>query len=196
MAIAALANGDEELAQAPYKVLDLWKEMYHGNLLVLLPDAFGSTSFLKNAPDSVADWVGYRPDSKDPMIGTQEYIDWIISKNRLPREKLVILSDGMEIDSIEAAFRHFNTLPDPDHRPRLSFGWGTNLTNDFKGCTPVGNENMFKSMSLVCKVVEADGRPAVKLSDNPSKAMGPKEEVERYLRVFGQEGMVRKDVTV
>jgi nicotinate phosphoribosyltransferase len=190
MTVAALANGDEELAQAPYKVLDLWKDMYHGNLLVLLPDAFGSTSFLKNAPDSVADWVGYRPDSKDPTEGTQEYIDWIVSRGRNPKEKLVILSDGMDIDSIETTLKRFAG------DVRLSYGWGTNLTNDFKGCTPVGNEDMFKSMSLVCKVVEANGRPAVKLSDNPSKAMGPKEEVERYLRVFGQEGMVRKDVTV
>ena len=39
--------------------------------------------------------------------------------------------------------------------------------------------------SLVCKAVEADGRPTVKLSDNPEKAMGPKAEVERYKRVFG-----------
>lgn len=190
MTIAALANGDEELARAPYKVLELWKEMYHGNLLVVLPDAFGSTSFLKNAPDSVADWVGYRPDSKDPIIGTQEYIDWIVSKGRNPKDKLVILSDGMDITSIEETFRHFHG------RVRLSYGWGTTLTNDFKGCSPTGNDEHFKSMSLVCKVVEADGRPAVKLSDNPSKAIGPKSEVERYLRVFGTEGMVTKHVAV
>jgi nicotinate phosphoribosyltransferase len=36
----------------------------------------------------------------------------------------------------------------------------------------------------VCKVISANGRPAVKLSDNPSKAMGPPGEVERYRRVF------------
>jgi nicotinate phosphoribosyltransferase len=33
-------------------------------------------------------------------------------------------------------------------------------------------------------VICADGRPAVKLSDNPMKAMGPPAEVERYQRVF------------
>lgn len=191
MTIAALANSDEELLQAPYRVLDLWKEMYHGNLKVILPDAFGSTSFLRRAPDEVADWVGYRPDSKDPIIGTQEYVDWIVSRGRNPLDKIVILSDGMDIDSIEKCVRHF--------RGKLRatpIGWGTSLTNDFKGCSPYGNDDLFKSMSLVCKVVEADGRPAVKLSDNPNKAMGPKEEVERYLRVFGTEGMVKKDVVV
>jgi nicotinate phosphoribosyltransferase len=37
----------------------------------------------------------------------------------------------------------------------------------------------------VCKAVAADGRPTVKLSDNPEKAMGPKDEIARYKRVFG-----------
>jgi nicotinate phosphoribosyltransferase len=33
-------------------------------------------------------------------------------------------------------------------------------------------------------VISADGRPAVKLSDNPMKATGPVAEIERYRRVF------------
>jgi nicotinate phosphoribosyltransferase len=40
----------------------------------------------------------------------------------------------------------------------------------------------------VCKVVEANGHPAVKLSDNPEKATGDPAEIERYLRVFGGDG--------
>ena len=41
------------------------------------------------------------------------------------------------------------------------------------------------AFSLVCKAVAANGRPTVKLSDNPNKAMGPVAEVARYKRVFG-----------
>ena len=41
------------------------------------------------------------------------------------------------------------------------------------------------SFSLVCKAVSADGKPTVKLSDNPRKAMGPQSEIKRYKRVFG-----------
>jgi len=33
--------------------------------------------------------------------------------------------------------------------------------------------------------MSVQGRPAVKLSDNPRKATGPEEEIERYRRVFG-----------
>lgn len=191
MVYAALANSDEELLMSPYQVQDDWEEFYSGNLRVVLPDAFGTTGFLQRAPDKVADWVGLRPDSKDPIIGTEEYIDWIKSRGRDPKDKIVILSDGMDIDSIETCVRRFRGKV-----KATPIGWGTNLTNDFKGCVPNGNDDALKSMSLVCKVAEANGRPAVKLSDNPTKATGPKAEVERYLRVFGQNGMTEKAVTV
>ena len=46
-------------------------------------------------------------------------------------------------------------------------------------------EDALRPFSLVCKAVSANGRPTVKLSDNPNKSMGPPEEVERYKRVFG-----------
>src|ERR1700733_10636242 len=78
----------------------------------------------------------------------------------------------------------------------VSIGWGTNLTNDFVGCAPAGVDGQLKAISFVCKVVEADGLPAVKLSDNPNKVMGPPEEVERYRRVFGLAGMRAAPVTV
>ena len=57
-------------------------------------------------------------------------------------------------------------------RVRISFGWGTNLTNDFVGCAPDGSADL-DPISLVCKVTSVDGRPAVKLSDNPEKAEKP-----------------------
>jgi nicotinate phosphoribosyltransferase len=66
-------------------------------------------------------------------------------------------------------------------RVRVSFGWGTLLTNDFRGLVP---DDALKPFSLVCKAVKADGQPTVKLSDNPNKAMGPVDEIERYKRVF------------
>ena len=43
------------------------------------------------------------------------------------------------------------------------------------------------AISLVCKVTEANGRPAVKLSDNPAKATGDPREIARYLKLFGED---------
>jgi nicotinate phosphoribosyltransferase len=48
----------------------------------------------------------------------------------------------------------------------------------------------------VCKLTSADGRPAVKLSDNYSKATGIPSEIERYRRVFGSAGIENAPVVV
>ncbi len=189
MVLAALADGDEALASAPYRVLKDWQDHYGGNLRVVLPDAFGTTAFLKNAPDWVADWTGFRPDSAPPIEGGEQIIRWWREKGKDPRTKLLIFSDGMDVDSIEATYRHFHG------RVRMSFGWGTNLTNDFRGCAPFETDGL-DPISLVCKVVEANGRPAVKLSDNPAKATGDPAEIERYVRVFGAAGRRDESVTV
>jgi len=76
----------------------------------------------------------------------------------------------------------------PGRRIRFSAGWGTLLTNDFRGCDPKDSSE-FDPISLICKVSRVEGRPAVKLSDNYTKALGPASETERYRRVFGTAGM-------
>ncbi len=189
MVAAALSRDDAELATAPYRVLEDWRASYHGNLLIALPDAFGTTAFLAEAPDWVADWTGFRPDSTPPIEGGEQIIRWWQDKGRDPKTKLLIFSDGMDVESIEATYRHFHG------RVRTSFGWGTNLTNDFRGCDPEGGDAL-APISLVCKVVAANGRPAVKLSDNPAKATGNPAEIERYLRVFGSAGRAAQAVDV
>lgn len=189
MVAAALADGDEALRQAPFHVLAEWQAHYGGNLRIALPDAFGTTAFLADAPDWVADWTGFRPDSAPPIPAGEQIIAWWQAHGRDPRDKLLIFSDGMDIDSIEATSRHFYG------RVRMSFGWGTNLTNDFRGCAPFASETL-DPISLVCKVVSVNGRPAVKLSDNPAKATGDPAEIARYLRVFGNSGRIPAPVEV
>ena len=90
-------------------------------------------------------------------------------------------------------FRNAYDFSDPnkwtaDQRIRFSAGWGTLLTNDFRGCNP-NDGGGFDPIGLICKVSSVEGRPAVKLSDNYSKALGPPSEIERYRRVFGTAGI-------
>lgn len=191
MVYTALANTDEEMISAQYQVLSDWSDFYGERLQVILPDAYGTTGFLRRAPEFVSKWKGIRPDSKHPVEGVNEYIEWLKLKGENPMEKIAILSDGMDIEAIERCVKLFH-----DKIGATPIGWGTNLTNDFAGCSPIDNDADFKSMSLVCKVTEVEGRPAVKLSDNPTKATGPKDEVARYLRLFGTDGMVEHAVTV
>jgi nicotinate phosphoribosyltransferase len=189
MVLAALAGNDEELLQAPYQVLQNWQQFYGGNLLIVLPDTFGTASFLRHAPDWIADWTGFRPDSAPPIEGGEMIIDWWRAKGRNPQDKLMVFSDALDVETIEAAYRHFQG------KVRMSFGWGTNLTNDFEGCAPKPIDQL-NAISLVCKVTEANGRPAVKLSDNPNKAIGTPGEIARYLKVFGAEGRAEKPVLI
>jgi nicotinate phosphoribosyltransferase len=113
-----------------------------------------------------------------------------MSRGRDPREKLIVLSDAIDVKAIEESVRALRG------QVNLSFGWGTNLTNDFVGCAPAGVDGQLKAISLVCKVVEADGRPAVKLSDNPNKVLGSPDEVDRDRRIFGVAGMAKQPVVV
>jgi nicotinate phosphoribosyltransferase len=214
MVLAALANDDEALKASQYRVLELWQETYEGALRVMLPDTFGTTQFLENAPDWVADWTGQRIDSKDPYIAGDEYIEWLKQRGRDPRDKLIIASDALDVDDILGLHAYFGgtlqggTKPTelrsgadfldrkkwiPSRRIRFSAGWGTLLTNDFRGCNPDGG-NGFDPVSLICKVSTAEGRPAVKLSDNYAKALGPPHEVERYRNVFATAGVANVPV--
>ena len=187
MVYAALADSDAALARAPYDVLSDWHEEHDGNLRIILPDTYGTARFLQNAPDWLAGWTGIRIDSGDPVTGAETAIGWWQSRGEDPREKLVIFSDGLDVDVIEALHTRFSG------RVRVSFGWGTLLTNDFRGLVA---DDALAPFSLVCKAVAANGRPTVKLSDNPEKAMGPEAEIARYKRVFVVGEQERLDVVV
>ncbi|MBM9596160.1 nicotinate phosphoribosyltransferase [Roseitranquillus sediminis] len=176
MVYAALADDEAELRAAPYRVLADWQEEHDGNLRVILPDTFGTVQFLDNAPDWLAGWTGIRIDSGDPVVGGETAIRWWESRGEDPRDKLVIFSDGLDVERIVELHQRFSG------RTRVSFGWGTLLTNDFRGLVA---QDALAPFSLVCKAVAAEGRPTVKLSDNPLKATGPAAEVERYRDVFG-----------
>ena len=187
MVYAALAQNDVELADAPYRVLSDWQDEHDGNLRIILPDTYGTAGFLERAPDWLAAWTGIRIDSGDPATAAETAIAWWQSRGEDPRQKLVIFSDGLDEDKIAELHSQFTG------RCKLSFGWGTLLTNDFRGLTP---NDTLAPFSLVCKAVEAGGNPTVKLSDNPNKAMGPKDQVERYKRVFGVGEQVGMDIVV
>ena len=176
MVYAALAETDTELAEAPYRVLADWHEEHEGNLRIILPDTYGTAGFLDRAPDWLAGWTGVRIDSGDPVEGAETAIRWWQARGEDPREKLVIFSDGLDVDVIERLAARFRG------RVKVSFGWGTLLTNDFRGLV---DGDALAPFSLVCKATHANGRPTVKLSDNPNKATGPADEIARYRRVFG-----------
>lgn len=187
MVYSALAADDAALAQAPYDVLSDWHDEHEGNLRIILPDTYGTKGFLEHAPDWLAGWTGIRIDSGDPAAGAEVAIKWWQDRGEDPLQKRVIFSDGLDVDKIAELHGQFAA------RTKVSFGWGTLLTNDFRGLVP---DNGLAPFSLVCKAVSANGRATVKLSDNPEKAMGPAAEIARYKRIFGVGEQQSLDVIV
>ncbi len=216
MALAAMAASDNGLRNSQYKLLEMWQQSYQGELLILLPDTFGTTQFLRDAPGWVANWTGLRIDSKNAYTAGDEYIAWLNEHGQDPRHKRLISSDALDVEQILGQHAYFagtlgngvrpadfRTAGDflnssnwtPERRIRFSAGWGTLLTNDFRNCNPQDDDS-FNPLSLVCKLTDVDGRPAVKLSDNYSKALGDAAEAERYRQVFGLAGVANAPVIV
>jgi len=190
MVFGCLADNDEALKQAQYDVLAKWQEVYDGELLIILPDTFGMTQFLRDAPPWASKWTGMRMDSKEPIAAGEEVIAWYALRGEDPRKKRAMFSDGLEVDLMIDLHQRFRG------RIRESFGWGTMATNDFRGAHPRGLDTL-DPISLVCKITAANGRPAVKLSDNPAKTTGGSQaEIDRYLRIFGREGVAEQPVIV
>jgi nicotinate phosphoribosyltransferase len=91
---------------------------------------------------------------------------------------MLVASDALDLPVILEAQERFGG------RLRMSYGWGTGLTNDLLDNVMIEGR-WFGPMSLVVKPTRANGRGLVKLSDNPAKAIGEAKDVERYKRAAG-----------
>jgi len=158
-------------------VYDNWYELYGEELSIALTDTFGSDFFFKDfSKEQAKKWKGLRQDSGCPIQFGHKALEFYKKYDINPKDKLIIFSDGLNIDKIYEIEKEFKG------KIQTAYGWGTNLTNDVgydKNCSYIG-----KPLSIVVKAVEADNAPLVKLSDNLSKAVGDKEAIERYKEIF------------
>ncbi len=173
MALTALArhSSPQAMRDVPYQVLGLWQKLYGHKSLIMLDDAYGSDVFHKYLPRHyLEDFKGFRHDSGDPFAYGEAIISLYKANGIDPRNRLIVFSDGLTPQKVIALLEHFRG------RIMVAFGMGTNLSNDF---------GALKALSLVMKIMEAAGNPAVKLSNNLNKATGPKDEIAYYKEVFG-----------
>ena len=209
MVITAIADGDDAKRKAQYEMLRRWESLYGEGLLVMLPDTYGSQQFFENMPSDLAKhvahkWRGQRQDSGDPIDECNRYIKWLenmeVSRSAITKKKINIFSDGLdEGDMIKYRDEFLGKI-------NTTNGWGTNFTNDFNGCHPNGEDivpglsvtwdQVFRNFSIVMKVVEANGQPAVKLSNNINKASGTVGAISDYIRIFGRKGCGEQAVEV
>jgi nicotinate phosphoribosyltransferase len=164
----------EWLRRAQRQVLDDWWEQYRWGLSIFLPDTFGTDFFFTVVTDEdLRRWKGFRWDSGDVLEFGQRIIRAYEQAGVDLNDKMLVASDALDLPIILDVQRQLGT------QIRISYGWGTGLTNDLLDNVMVG-DRWFGPMSLVIKPTRANGRGLVKLSDNPAKAIGESEDIARY----------------
>ncbi len=170
MVIAAINDEtDESLRSSHNLVLREWWDEYGADLSIALTDTFGTDFFFQDMTEEQAHmWRGGRQDSGDPFEYGRKAQAFYQKYGIDTKTKMMVPSDGLDLDLIISIWEEFHDTF------QLAYGWGTNLTNDLG----------FAALSLVIKVINANKRRTVKLSDNMAKAMGDPKDVERYKQTF------------
>jgi len=152
-------------------MLDQWYDLYGDSLGTALSDTLGTDKFLKDfTPRYAKLYDGVRHDSGDPLTWGNKIIEHYTSMGIDHKTKVLFFSDSLTLEKaseIKTYFKKFH-----DHY-KISFGIGTALTNNIPGITP---------LNLVMKLVEANGRPVAKISDESGKTMCEDEKYLEYLR--------------
>ena len=158
---------DVRLRDFQKAALETWVQEYRGDLGIALTDVVGMDAFLRDFDLYFAKlFDGLRHDSGDPYEwGDKAYAHY--KKLKIDtRSKMLTFSDGL---NIEKAWDLHNYFKD---RFQVSFGIGTNLTNDM-GQTP---------LNIVLKLVECNGQSVAKISDSPGKTKTDNDTFLAYLR--------------
>lgn len=147
--------------------LEVWAKEYRGDLGIALSDVYGMDAFLRDFDMYFCKlFDGARHDSGDPFSWGERMLEHYTANRADPRTKTLVFSDALTIPrAIELAQRFAG-------RCKVSFGIGTNLTND------LGHE----PLQIVMKMVRCNGQPVAKVSDSPQKTMCDDPAYLAYLR--------------
>lgn len=158
--------------------LKSWVKVYKGDLGIALTDTYTTGVFFTQFSKQFAKlFDGVRHDSGDPVLFAEKTIAHYQRLGINPLHKSIIFSDGLtpeKVTTITQACRD---------RIGISFGIGTNLTNDV-GVQP---------MNIVMKLVEIATpdmpfTPTVKLSDEPGKHTGDPQMIRLARELLGITG--------
>lgn len=158
---------DVRLRDFQKAALETWVQEYRGDLGIALTDVVGMDAFLRDFDLYFAKlFDGLRHDSGDPFVwGDKAYLHYKKLKVDT-KSKMLTFSDGLDLERAWSLYQYFKD------RFQVSFGIGTNLTNDM-GQTP---------LNIVLKLVECNGQSVAKISDSPGKTMTDNDTFLAYLR--------------
>jgi nicotinate phosphoribosyltransferase len=149
-------------------MLQKWVDEYRGDLGIALTDTIGIDAFLRDFDKYFAKlYDGVRHDSGDPDTFAIKVIDHYQKLGIDPTTKTIVFSDGLTFEKAAGLERRYNGSI------KVSFGIGTNLTNDFPGVKP---------LSIIMKMQRCNGQPVAKISDEPEKAQCQDPNYLAYLK--------------
>ncbi len=160
---------DYRLADSQRMALENWVKVYRGDLGIALSDTINTDSFLRDFNDPLLYKLfdGVREDSEpDPIQFGHRIVNFYLSKNIDPKTKTIVFSNSLDFDKAINIHNHLHNLIG------LSFGIGTNLTNDWS--TP--------ALNMVIKMVRCNGQPVAKVSNSPGKGMCEDDRFVSYLK--------------
>lgn len=154
--------------------LENWVNVFRGDLGIALSDTFTSEVFFKAFDTKFAKlFDGVRHDSGDPLEFAHRTIEHYQQLRIDPTTKTIVFSDSLNPEAVERIAAFCNG------KVRVSFGIGTNLTND-TGAQP---------LNIVVKLTHAlpegqDWISTVKLSDARGKYTGETDEIRLCMEVL------------
>ena len=107
MVYAALAHDDDALRERPIECCATGALIIPATCWSCCRTPSAPRRSYATRPTGSRTGQGFRPDSAPPIAGGEEIIAWWISDGRDPHEKLLVFSDALDADTIEAAYRHF-----------------------------------------------------------------------------------------
>ena len=141
--------------------LEHWVDVFRGDLGVALSDTYTTDVFFQQFDKKFSKlFDGVRHDSGDPLEFADKTIKHYESNGINPLYKYIIFSDGLNLEKVAEITNYCRG------RIGISFGIGTNLTND------VGLRPMNIVMKLMSVKSNDNWIPTVKLSDEHGKYTG------------------------
>ncbi len=166
--MAGQGQEDVSLRNSQKAMLQAWCNEYRGDLGIALSDTLGVDAFLEDFDLYFAKlYDGIRHDSGDPDVWARKVICHYSKLGVEPKTKTLVFSDGLTFETAAKIYNKFKFAA------KVSFGIGTNLTNDFEDITP---------LQIVMKIVKCNGLPVAKISDSPDKGMCNDKEYLTYLK--------------
>lgn len=156
------------LSDSQNLMLQLWVDEYRGDLGIALSDTLGVNAFIRDFDKYFASlYDGVRHDSGDPIEWGEKMLAHYAELGIDSRTKTFVFSDGLTFPKAVEILDHFR------NRVKVTFGIGTNLTNDFENVEP---------LQIVMKLTKCNGNPVAKISDSSGKGMCHDDAYLDYLK--------------